>query len=43
MLKAVSYNDRLIALEVEVQELRGSLARQAEMIASLGSNGCSLG
>lgn len=39
MLKAVSYNDRLVALENEIQQLRGSLARQAEMIASLGSNG----
>lgn len=39
MLKALSYNDRLVTLETEIQELRGALARQAEMINGLASDG----
>lgn len=35
----MSYNDRLVSLETEIKELRGSLARQAEMISSLARDG----
>lgn len=38
-MRELSYNDRLVTLETEIQELRGALARQAEMINSLSSDG----